>query len=388
MVDENMIINYLIQCQYFNEYRLNSNVEMVMNKLINNIKQAFKTIHNLRNLKISKFGSEYIFEREDPTYFDESIQTDIIENYTDGLKIEFSNNKFNIVLNFYKMRNNKISDNKILNYAQQMLVWLLVVKQYETEDCVKNLLIDVFLTNKKKLLPKVKNEIVGPVNVNTAYTYRCMRGSTSIKLFREEDLMKVFFHETFHTFNMDFLNTGKREVQEIFNIDSSVSIFESYCETWARIFHSLFLAVIQNRMENNNKILKYFKVLMCIESLHSLLQSNKVFKHMDLTMEDVINNTEKLHKKFKEESHVFSYYFVTAILMLNINSFINFCINNNVNILKFNPANLNNYIILIKDSKNSIITQKCLDYYRDENQEEMNEIMKDKNLKMILFTMF
>ena len=63
MVDENMIINYLIQCQYFNEYRLNSNVEMVMNKLINNIKQAFKRIHNLRNLKISKFGSE-LFLRE------------------------------------------------------------------------------------------------------------------------------------------------------------------------------------------------------------------------------------------------------------------------------------------------------------------------------------
>ena len=73
------------------------------------------------------------------------------------------------------MRNNKISDSKILNYAQQMLVWLLVVKQYETDDCVKNLLIDVFLTNKKKVLPNLKNEIIGPVNVNTAYTYRCMR---------------------------------------------------------------------------------------------------------------------------------------------------------------------------------------------------------------------
>ena len=75
---------------------------------------------------------------------------------------------------------------------------------------------------------------------------------------------------------------------------------------------------------------------------------------MDLTIEDAINNTEKLHNKFKEKSHVFSYYFVTAILMLNINSFINFCINNNVNILKFNPANFDNYVILIKDCKNSI----------------------------------
>ena len=383
-----MIINYLIQCEYFNEYKLNSNVEMVICDLINKIKHAYKRIHKLNNLKINKFGNEFVFEREDPTYFDESIQTDIIENYSDGLKIEFSNDKFNVVLNFYKMRNNKISDSKILNYAQQMLVWLLVVKQYETDDCVKNLLIDVFLTNKKKVLPNLKNEIIGPVNVNTAYTYRCMRGSTSIKLFREEDLMKVFFHETFNTFNMDFLNSVKKQVQNIFNIDSSISIFESYCETWARIFHSLFLSIIQNNMENNNKILKYFKVLMCIESLHSLLQSSKVFSHMNLTIEDAINNTEKLHDNFKEKSHVFSYYFVTAILMLNIDSFINFCTNNNVNTLKFNPANFDNYVILIKNCKNSIDTQKCLNYYKDGNEEEMNKIIKDGNLKMILFKMF
>ena len=147
-----------------------------------------------------------------------------------------------------------------------------------------------------------------------------MRGSTSIKLYREEDLMKVFFHETFHTFNMDFMNNGKERIQKIFNIDSSISIFESYCETWARIFHSLFLSVTHTK--SDELAVNYFIALMCIESLHSLLQSRKIFNHMGLTIEDAINNTDMLRNNFKEESHVFSYYFVTALLMLNINSFL------------------------------------------------------------------
>ena len=63
MVDENMIINYLIQCEYFNEYKLNSNVEMVISDLINKIKHAYKRIHKLNNLKINKFGNEFVFER-------------------------------------------------------------------------------------------------------------------------------------------------------------------------------------------------------------------------------------------------------------------------------------------------------------------------------------
>ena len=83
-------------------------------------------------------------------------------------------------------------------------------KEYEIDDCVKNLDVDIFLTKQKKTLPEIKDKVIGPKNVNTAYTYRCVHGSTSIKLYREEDLMKVFFHETFHTFNMDFLNTGKK----------------------------------------------------------------------------------------------------------------------------------------------------------------------------------
>lgn len=385
MVSENMIIKHLISCQYFNEYSLNKNVEDEILTLIKKIRDAFKTIDLNNQMKITKIDSNFSFKREETKYFDERIQTDIIENYIDGLKIEYSNDRFNITLNFYKMRNNMINDKKILKYARQMLAWLLVIKTYEVDDCVKNLLVDIFLTNQKKELPKEKEQSIGAINVNTAYTYRCMRGSTSIKLYREEDLMKVFFHETFHTFNMDFMNNGKESIQKIFNIDSSISIFESYCETWARIFHSLFLSVTHTN--SDELAVNYFNALMCIESLHSLLQSRKIFNHMGLTIEDAINNTDRLRDKFKEESHVFSYYFVTALLMLNINSFFNFCINNNVNILKFNPANFDNYAILIKDCKDSIFTQKCIQHYNQNEPETLKKIILDPNLKMVLFKM-
>jgi hypothetical protein len=103
---------------------------------------------------------------------------------------------------------------------------------------------------------------------------------------------------------------------------------------------------------------------------------------MDLRLEDALENTRSLNIKFREESHVFSYYFVTSLLMININDFINYCVNNNVNILKFNPSNFDNYVILIKNSKNSLLTKKCVEYF---NSNEIN--ISDKNIKMVLFNM-
>ena len=125
---------------------------------------------------------------------------------------------------------------------------------------------------------------------------------------------------------------------------------------------------------------------MCLESLHSLLQSKKILKYMGLTFDDVINNTKRLNERFKEDSHVFSYYFVTAILMLNINDFIKFCINNNMNALKFNPKKLDEYVILIDDAKKSMCTNKCIKYYNQNNYNKM--IIEEPNLKMVLFEMF
>ena len=383
MYKENFIIDYLMKCQYFNEYNLNSDIENVLFEFIEKIRESLKKIDLNSNITISEIYQDNVFTKEDTTYFHESIQDDIMENYQDGLKIEYSNERFNVILNFYRMKNNKVTREKILKYVHQMLAWLTIIKEYEIDDCVKNLDVDIFLTKQKKTLPEIKDKVIGPKNVNTAYTYRCVHGSTSIKLYREEDLMKVFFHETFHTFNMDFLNTGKKEIQKLFNIDSSISIFESYCETWARIFHSLFLCV--KYTSNNETTMKYFTTIMCLESLHSLLQSKKILKYMGLTFDDVINNTKRLNERFKEDSHVFSYYFVTAILMLNINDFIKFCINNNMNALKFNPKKLDEYVILIDDAK-SMCTNKCIKYYNQNNYNKM--IIEEPNLKMVLFEMF
>lgn len=383
MNHENRLVKYLIDSEYFKHYALTPSVNTVLTELINKINNALNKVDNDKKMQLTLIKDNFKFKREDTTYFSHEIQTEIIKNYSEGVKITYSAGNFDITLNFYKMRNNKIGEKKILNYARYMLAWLLVVKGYESDDCVKNLLVDVFLTKHKKQLPEKREQVIGAKNVNTAYTYRCMHGSTSIKLYREEDLMKVFFHETFHTFNMDFLKTGKTEIREIFDVESSISIFESYCETWARVIHSLFLAMIQSKNNRDvKKIIKYFTAILCIESQHSLLQAKKVFEHMDLRLEDALENTRSLNIKFREESHVFSYYFVTSLLMININDFINYCLNNNVNILKFNPSNFDNYVILIKNSKNSLLTKKCVEYF---NSNEIN--ISDRNIKMVLFNM-
>lgn len=55
----------------------------------------------------------------------------------------------------------------------------------------------------QKELPENKSEVIGPVNANTGYTYRCEKNN-EIVIYRQEEWFKVLMHETMHTFGNDF----------------------------------------------------------------------------------------------------------------------------------------------------------------------------------------
>ena len=71
---------------------------------------------------------------------------------------------------------------------------------------------------------------------------------------------------------------------------------------------------------------------------------------MNLTYDDVLSNN--VFDKFKETSNVFSYYVITAIIMMNPTQFLSFC-NNDNNILKFNKSKLQEYIQFLSKARNT-----------------------------------
>jgi len=103
---------------------------------------------------------------------------------------------------------------------------------------------------------------------------------------------------------------------------------------------------------------------------------------MSLDLTDVIKNKQKTTENFKEDSHVFSYYIITALLMSDVNGFVSFCKHKNINLLKFDKAHLVAYKALIYAAlMSSLIKQfKCMESYK-------TSFMTNTS-KMILFELF
>ena len=100
---------------------------------------------------------------------------------------------------------------------------------------------------------------------------------------------------------------------------------------------------------------------------------------MGITFEEMIQNSEKVNINFKENSNVFSYYFITSLFVLYLDQFIHFC-DDNINILNFNKDNLDRYVEMIKNIKDDII--------RGNHKDTINMIRNNKrtlSTKMAVF---
>ena len=98
----------------------------------------------------------------------------------------------------------------------------------------------------KKTMPKNQFSVLGALNCNSGLTYGCQNDG-SVFIYREEEWLKVFIHETFHCLCLDFnsLHCGdlnKKFKKDITNVNSDLNLYESYTEFWATIIHSSMVA--------------------------------------------------------------------------------------------------------------------------------------------------
>ena len=73
------------------------------------------------------------------------------------------------------------------------------------------------------MLPSTNIEILNSSHVNTAFTRTCPKKS-EIVVFRKEEWFKVFIHESFHNFGLDFSDMNNAEctsrILDIFPVNS------------------------------------------------------------------------------------------------------------------------------------------------------------------------
>jgi hypothetical protein len=308
----------------------------------------------------------------------------------------------------------------------KIYIWLKVLSKYSDVECGKNLECFFYFTPFKRKLPSDSDSespsnmyhysepvgggdggVIGASHVNGGLSNIC-QADGHIIVYRKEEWFKVFIHETMHNYGLDFavlddILMSNKKLQSIFSVQTDIKIFESYCETWARVMNVFFESYFEvnrqsrslftpmstrkkiiNNIHKNHKqhfvsvsasvsvknktgfkdkkerFLNIFYDNIQHEAVFSIFQCVKILNYMGLDYNIISTCTDAnyiiVKKLYKEQTNVFAYYVIVAILIANFNNFILWCIDNNTNLFNFKkePASVDDFIAFIsKNYKNN-----------------------------------
>ena len=276
-----------------------------------------------------------------------------------------------------------------------------------------------------------KNDsVISASHVNGGLSDICQTDGR-IVVYRKEEWFKVLIHETMHNYGLDFstldLSRANKKLRSIFSIQTDIKIFESYCEIWARVMNLFFESYFEmNRhsrilftplttrkkfihkqhkehkqhfvslknghghghvdssvMDKKERFLNIFYDNLQHESVFSIFQCIKVLNFMGLDYNIISNCTDEnyiiVKKLYKEQTNVFAYYIIVAILIANFNNFILWCIDNNTNLFNFKKTNeaIESFIMFIsKNYKNNELLNMIVNLEkRLENRKPNDELL-------------
>lgn len=289
-------------------------------------------------------------------------------------------------MTFYKM--DSISKKDFDHLFKAMWMWLYIISAHPQIECVNELkLIMAFLPNKKVFTGINANGVndeqtFNSLHVNSALTYVCQPINRML-IYRREECFKVFLHESFHCFGLDFSIHNNKEIHQelhrIFNLDSSIELaaYESYTEFWGEILNLVFNAYFIS--DDFHSFSLCFEGLLSVEQQFSQVQVAKILLLTGTTLVDFKNLVQK--------THVFEYYILKTMLLTNANSFFEWCIKtnslffkiqNNADFMCFIRNHLSKMKSMVPQGKLCIV-EKLL--YKGKEINEINEIKEEKREK-------
>lgn len=279
-----------------------------------------------------------------------------------------------IIFNINIYSKKEININKYIYFIK--LILNLCALESETLNNNKNYTFKIILTDFKKSQPSIP---VNPSNINSGLTDP---NNNEIIIFRKEEWFKVFIHECFHLFCLDFSDFNdtsyKKMFQPLFNINSDFLFFESLCEFWSR---TLNLSIISYSTKKNISFEDFenlIKINIKLEIIYSLVQMKHILGNMGFTYESLLDKNRE--KEFTENTNMFCYYVLTPILLFHYEQTITWFINNNETLLQFkkNKQNILLFFYYIKTIyKNDTFIQflhKLKDYKLSNNYMDLFEI--------------
>lgn len=225
--------------------------------------------------------------------------------------------------------------------VRNMLIWMDILNEYASKKCSKEITVFIYFTELLKELPKSNVDVLDCKHVNTAFTSTCPKVSEII-IYRKEEWFKVFMHETFHNFALDFSDMNNKEchdlIKKLFPVNSHVNLYEAYTECWAEIMNVCFYAF--HTTESIKEYLNHCYILLNVERKFSFLQMVKALDFMGINYNLLHSNISKDSQEirdilYKENTNVLAYYVIKTIMLNNFPGFLGWCDQNNTSLFQF-----------------------------------------------------
>jgi hypothetical protein len=275
---------------------------------------------------------------------------------------------------------------KYSHYVDSMLAWMYIINQYaSTSSCAKTITFYLYFTQLSKILPETNVHILDPNHVNTAFTYTCPTNS-EIVIFRQEEWFKVFMHETFHNFALDFSDMDNNEcnsiIRSIFHVQSEINLYEAYAEFWGEIMNACFCSYYETTDKTDiAEFVTRCEVFINFERTYSFFQMVKVLGFMGLQYKNMYSQTDTdallRENLYKEKTSVLAYYVIKLVLLAHYQEFMAWCNKHNTSLLQFKRTRSNQleFCKFIKKKYKSAVmlngvkcTEKFMKYIFDKKQ--------------------
>jgi hypothetical protein len=241
------------------------------------------------------------------------------------------NKQVNYTLNYnefqvnFKM-NSSLKDKTRRIIVNDILYRSLILQAMNPSNIEKKTIdLELFSSKYTKQLPMVKGDVCGPDNINSGVTtyYYDKHINNKTMVFRKEEMKKLVLHELIHNLGYDFVTlTITFNAHLYFNISphQKITINEAYTESIACIINCM----ISSYEINHRKNFKLFSDFLVYEMTFSLFQTAKILLHYGFdSAEDFIRPYNK-SDKFKQNTSVFSYFFVKTGLLFSLSKFADF----------------------------------------------------------------
>tara|TARA_Y100000389_G_scaffold34143_1_gene29030 strand:+ start:873 stop:2102 length:1230 start_codon:yes stop_codon:yes gene_type:complete len=344
--------NKIIKCLMgdnikYNVKTANKNMNKHNKHFFNLINGAFEEVDGLKHrIQKSIIDIKSVDDIPNTSLFNSHFVPNPIKEYIKTqfkgyIKLSLFYNKTNIsvVIPLKNEDYNRLNDYD--EYTRIIFAWFILALKHSTLS-VRSLNLYLFMSEIDKKLPESSLEILEPLNCNSAVTTAC-NANGEILVYRKEEWLKVLMHETMHILCLDFSGMEyeglKKNVAELFPIESDFLISETYSEFWGNTMNNYMLSyILMDDVPSLDMFIKFNDLFTYYEKMFSLLQLTKILNHMGLVYEDLYSKKQlsvEKRKLYKEKTNVFVYYILKAVLLYHKEEFIIWCDNANDNIINF-----------------------------------------------------